>query len=115
MALALCLTLLPATALAEDDSHDLHCICGKTHTAIGDHSDDDQNAFANAKWLTSALDVHANSQVLCVDSGNDSIDGEPAQKANKETDGVDGWLLSAGAYYLKGENGGKEVTIDKPL
>ena len=111
MALALCLTLLPATAQAADDSHDLHCICGKTHTAIGDHSDDDQNAFANAKWLTSALDVHANSQVLRVDSENGSIDGEPA-----DTDGPAGdWLLPEGAYYLKGEGSGKEVTIDKPI
>ena len=53
MALALCLTLLPTAALAAADSHDPHCICGKKHTAIGDHTDsnEDANAFNGAVVL----------------------------------------------------------------
>ena len=51
MALALCLTLLPATAQAEDGH--THCICGKTtHVNIGDHTEGSQITFD--KWLASS-------------------------------------------------------------
>ena len=39
MALALCLTLLPATALAADAEPHKHCLCGAEHTGIGDHKE----------------------------------------------------------------------------
>ena len=53
MALALCLTLLPATAQAED-GHASHPICGKTcsHTGQGETLHPNE-AFQDAKWLTS--------------------------------------------------------------
>ena len=53
MALALCLTLLPATAQAED-GHASHPICGKTcsHTGQGETPHPNE-AFQDAKWLTS--------------------------------------------------------------
>ena len=52
MALALCLTLLPATALAAP-AHQTHPICGLncSHTGDTKHPND---AFENAKWLTSS-------------------------------------------------------------
>ena len=52
MALALCLTLLPATALAAP-THQTHPICGLncSHTGDTKHPND---AFASAKWLTSS-------------------------------------------------------------
>ena len=50
MALALCLTLLPAAALAAEGHQ--HCVCGKTeHVDIGDHTVD-QITFD--KWLASS-------------------------------------------------------------
>ena len=55
MALALCLTLLPATALAAP-THQTHPICGKTcsHTGSSETQTHPDNAFKNAKWLTSS-------------------------------------------------------------
>ena len=39
LTLALCLTLLPTAALAEDTAtHANHCVCGATHSAVGDHT-----------------------------------------------------------------------------
>ena len=97
MALALCLTLLPATAQAADDSHDSHCICGKTHTAIGDHSDGDQNAFANAKWLK--------SQAIGRDYSLSIAEGETQSGKTLEKDSSSKcWKLPAGTYYLSGNS-----------
>ena len=109
MALALCLTLLPATALAAGEH--THCICGAEHKSeITTHKDTEKTTFD--KWLTSALDTDAKSQVLRVGSEDGSADGNPAQKDSS----VDGWLLLAGAYYLKGEDDSpSQVTIDKPI
>lgn len=55
MALALWLTLLPATALAAP-THQTHPICGKTcsHTGSSGTQTHPDNAFENAKWLTSS-------------------------------------------------------------
>ena len=55
MALILCLTLLPATSQAAGE-HSTHPICGKTcsHTGSSETQTHPDNAFANAKWLTSS-------------------------------------------------------------
>lgn len=37
LSLVLCLSFLPTTARAED-AHANHCICGASHTAVGDHT-----------------------------------------------------------------------------
>ena len=102
MALALCLTLLPATALAAEGHQ--HCVCGATHTSIGDHKESTETIFA--KWLSSD-----SSKKLRVGENN-SLYGNPA-----DTDGPAGdWLLPTGAYYLKGEDDSpNQVTIDKPI
>ena len=110
-ALALCLTLLPATAQAADAEHaHTHFLCGTDSCKWEDHTNAD-NKTTFDKWLTSALDTDAKSQVLRVGSEDGSTDGDPAQKDSS----VDGWLLTAGTYYLKGEGSGKDVTIDKPI
>ena len=97
--LCLCLTLLPATAQAED-GHAPHCLCGAEHdNNIKTHGADDKTTFANAKWLKS------DDYGLRIAEGN-SIDG----KTVGTDTAIDGWLLPAGAYYLQGE-----VTIGKPI
>ena len=95
MALALCLTLLPATALATDGH--AHCLCGKTpHVNIGDHKADKETTFE--KRLTSDAYDH-----LCI------VEKDSTSENSAPTDSS-GWLLPAGAYYLQGA-----VTIDKPI
>ena len=103
MALALCLTLLPATALAADAEPHEHCLCGKTHTSIGDHTAESQISFD--KWLTSGYGTDGKTLVLSACDPN-NIYGDPVQPDSS----VDGWLLEEGAYYLK-----DAVTIDKPI
>ena len=103
MALALCLTLLPATAQAAGE-HQTHPICGQncSHTGAGEtpHPDD---AFANATGLRSFL-TGAGRLELIVEDG--SADGKTVGGDSALT----GWLLPEGAYYLK-----DEVTIDQPI
>ena len=97
MALALCLTLLPATAQAVEDGH-AHCVCGLTHKEIGDHTADTKTAFE--KRLTS--DAYDN---LCI------VVGESTDENSAPTDNDTGfWRLPAGNYYLQ-----SGVTIDKPI
>ena len=86
MALALCLTLLPATALAAD---------GESSTEPHTHSN----------WLASDYGTDAKTLVLRA-GGPTNTYGDPVQPDSS----VDGWLLEEGAYYLK-----DAVTIDKPI
>ena len=68
MALALCLTLLPATVLAEA-GHNTHPICGETCSHTDPTHPD--NAFANANWLasyTGRLSVKTPTSILYGDS-----------------------------------------------
>ena len=90
MALALCLTLLPAAALAAEGHQ--HCVCGKTsHVDIGDHTVESQITFD--KWLTSG---YGSGSVLTLYYDEaDKISGYPVSK-----DG-DNWLLDGGNYYLR--------------
>ena len=88
-ALALSLTLLPATALAED-GHQTHPICGKTcsHTGETEHPND---AFANANWLTSSYGELSVQKSPTLSTG-DRLTGDP-NDANCV-------LLKTGYYYL---------------
>ena len=95
MALALCLSMLPAAAMAEDEGistqaavHD-HCICGATHEKIGDHNDKETVTF---------------DQVLDVDS-NDDFTANGEKISNYYSNG-----LPAGNYYLE-----KSITIKKSI
>ena len=99
MALALCLTLLPATALAEDAAQaHTHFLCGTNSCKSEDHTDE-------GKKTTFEKRLKSDDSGLRIVEG-DSIDGNPAGT----DDALTGWLLPAGAYYLQGE-----VTIDKPI
>ena len=56
MALALCLSMLPAAALAEDEGistqaavHE-HCVCGAEHKTIGDHGAADNMSTTFTEW-----------------------------------------------------------------
>ena len=106
MALALCLTLLPAAALAAEGHQ--HCVCGKTeHVDIGDHTVD-QITFD--KWLASSA---GRGYTLYVGGqGSSSPTGGDSQTV---TDGK--YVLTDGNYYLKtGEDGFESnVTIEHPI
>ena len=88
MALALCLTLLPATALAED-GHAQHCLCGAEHdNNIKTHGADDKTAFENAKWLASY-------------TGKLGVEKSPGSSSNKSLPEEGNYvILEAGYYYL---------------
>ena len=56
--LALCLTLSLALPVFADDTstnppvttEHKHCLCGKTHTDVGDHTSESQIEFATKLW-----------------------------------------------------------------
>ena len=89
MALALCLTLLPATALAADAEPHKHCLCGTEHTGIGDHKEITEITFD--KWLAS-------------NQSGDSLEfGTPGKTSGTalKKDDDNKWILPAGTYYLE--------------
>ena len=89
MALALCLTLLPATAQAED-GHSPHPICGKScsHTGPGETQTHPDNAFENAKWLASY-----NAEL--------GVESFPGSSSSTTLTGDDNYaILETGYYYL---------------
>ena len=88
MALALCLTLLPATAQAED-GHASHPICGKTcsHTGQGETPHPNE-AFQDAKWMASYTGQ------LGVEKSSTSSSGK---LLDEDGDYV---ILTTGYYYL---------------
>ena len=87
MALALCLTLLPAAALAED-GHLTHPICGKTCSHTGRGETPHPVAFENANWLASSYGE------LRVGSPGGSIYGAPLTEKDNYV------ILNEGYYYL---------------
>ena len=108
MALALCLTLLPATALAED-GHAPHCLCGAEHTSIGDHKESIEITFD--KWLASS--VSSGNRKLLVGGTDQSTDGDWIN-----LDSNDKYVLSSGNYYLKTGNSSDfeaNVKVDHPI
>ena len=88
MALALCLTLLPATALAAP-THKTHPICGQTcsHTGETKHPD---NAFENAKWLASSDGKLSIQQDSTISSGTPLSNDSTGNYV----------ILTDGYYYL---------------
>ena len=97
MALALCLSMLPAAAMAEDEGistqaagHD-HCICGETHTNVGDHTSESQTTFEKKLWMDgTTLKMGDKEWTLGEVERADSSSG-----AKEE-----GYALSEGTYYL---------------
>ena len=90
MALALCLTLLPATALATDGH--AHCLCGKTpHVDIGDHKESTKTTF-ETKLYSEGGKYDWYTKVGTGDATQLKFDA-----TNKQ------WKLPAGNYYLSGD------------
>ena len=87
MALALSLTLLPATAQAED-GHAPHPICGKTCSHTGAGETQHLDAFENAKWMASYTGK------LSVGSPEGSIYGDGLTEKDNYV------ILTTGYYYL---------------
>ena len=85
MALALCLTLLPATALAAEPH--THCLCGKTpHVNIGDHKKSTEITFETK---------------LYSESGTYDWRIQKQQNSSTKLTLIDKqWVLPAGNYYL---------------
>ena len=109
MALALCLTLLPATAqAAEEDTH-THYLCGKSGCTEADRVE-----IAFSKWLTSDREQTSNSWRL--DCGN--VGDTTGNRVDSEN-GNGNWVLEDGRYYLRTgvENYTKysEVKIDRTI
>ena len=98
MALALCLTLLPATALAADPH--THCLCGAKHNSeIKTHKEDTKIHFetklysqGNYEWYTK--------------TGMGSAGKLGFDTTNKQ------WLLPAGNYYLDDGSGASVFSTD---
>ena len=88
MALALCLTLLPATAQAAEGGHQDHCLCGKTHNSnITTHEEGNLTAFATKLYNTSG-DSDWYTQ------GPKDFNGKPLNRESNQ------WVLTTGCYYL---------------
>ena len=109
MALALCLTLLPATAQAAAEDTHTHCLCGKSGCTEADRVE-----IAFSKWLTSDREQTSNSWRL--DCGN--VGDTTGNRVDSEN-GNGNWVLEDGRYYLRTgvENYTKysEVKIDRTI
>ena len=106
MALALCLSMLPAAAMAEDEGistqaavHE-HCICGKEHKTIGDHENEEQIDFATKLWYD------AESKKLMKGEEEWKSQGVPASGGGTTIN----YVLSEGNYYL-----GTDITVDRVI
>ena len=82
------LVLVSSTPVPTEDHK--HCICGKTHAAIGDHTSESETTFATKLWmdgdkLMKGDDLWMKSTVKRADGGADSSEG---------------YALTAGTYYL---------------
>ena len=91
MALALSLTLLPATAQAADaeQAHTSHCLCGAEHdNNIKTHEASENTTFATAKWMASY-------------TGKLGVESFPGSSSSKLLPGDDNYvILETGYYYL---------------
>ena len=88
MALALCLTLLPATAQAAEPH--THCLCGATHNSdiTTTHGASDLTIFAKQlKSNSGNWNLYTNDPTKF--NGSENLTGKEGQ-----------WLLPAGCYYL---------------
>ena len=97
MALALCLTLLPTAALADDGTvHNDHCLCGATHNDSTAHTSESK-AFTNAKRLWVRKNGDGTSTLM---KGTDEWKVSDV-KLWKPADGTkQAYVLDNGTYYL---------------
>ena len=67
-----------------------HCICGETHTDVGDHTSESQTTFATKLWM--------DGETLM--KGNDPWTKSTVKRADGGADSSEGYALTAGTYYL---------------
>ena len=82
--------------LAEKDTSaetHTHCLCGKTHTAIGDHETDTQITFATKLWMDNGV----------LKKGNGDWTKGTVKRADSGNDSREGYVLTAGSYYLEND------------
>ena len=82
--------------LAEKDTSaetHTHCLCGKTHTAIGDHKTDTQITFDTKLWMDNGV----------LKKGNDVWTKDTVKRADSGNDSSKGYVLTAGSYYLEND------------
>ena len=67
-----------------------HCLCGKTHTAIGDHKTDTQITFATKLWMDNGV----------LKKGNGDWTKGTVNRADGGAVSHEGYVLTTGNYYL---------------
>ena len=70
-----------------------HCLCGKTHTAIGDHKTDTQITFATKLWMDNGV----------LKKGDNAWGKDTVKRADSGNDSSKGYVLTAGSYYLEND------------
>ena len=68
-----------------------HCICGETHTNVGDHTSESQTTFATKLWM---------NKDGTLKMGNDPWKKSTVKRADGGADSSEGYALTAGTYYL---------------
>ena len=79
--------------LAEKDTSaetHTHCLCGKTHTAIGDHKTDTQITFDTKLWMDNGV----------LKKGNGDWTKGTVNRADGGAVSHEGYVLTTGSYYL---------------
>ena len=67
-----------------------HCLCGKTHTAIGDHKTDTQITFDTKLWMDNGV----------LKKGNGDWTKGTVNRADGGAVSHEGYVLTTGSYYL---------------
>ena len=70
-----------------------HCLCGKTHTAIGDHKTDTQITFATKLWMDNGV----------LKKGNGDWTKGTVNRADGGAVSHEGYVLTTGSYYLEND------------
>ena len=70
-----------------------HCLCGKTHTAIGDHKTDTQITFATKLWMDGGV----------LKKGDNAWTKDTVKRADSGNDSSKGYVLTTGSYYLEND------------
>ena len=70
-----------------------HCLCGKTHTAIGDHKTEQEVTFATKLWMDNGV----------LKKGDNAWGKGTVKRADSGNDSSEGYVLTTGSYYLEND------------
>ena len=70
-----------------------HCLCGKTHTAIGDHQTEQEVTFATKLWMDNGV----------LKKGDNAWGKGTVKRADSGNDSSEGYVLTTGSYYLEND------------